>query len=155
MHRRRESLWLHSPLESAFQAAVSCHWPALGPDSARRLRPGQRYLSRHGRQRRYGRIIDAQWPVVLALRELAVSPLPMLRVYFRYRFEPRGERTLLLVETRLTLLSAARWLPWVWQSRVIEENRYRLHQLRVAAEAAARRPHAEGLAHGPAALRPR
>lgn len=135
MHRRRERLWLESPLEAAFEAAASSHWPALAEGGAQRLRAGHRYLSGQGRQARHGRIIDAQWPVALALRELVLAPLPMLRVYFRYRFEPHGERTLLLLETRLTLFPAARLLPWVWQSRVIEENGFRLRQLRAVAEA--------------------
>lgn len=156
MHRRRERLWLDSPMEAAFEAAVTCHWPPLAEGGvAQHLRPGQRYCCQQGRQWRHGRIIDVQWPVVLALRELLVAPLPMLRVYFRYRFEPHGERTLMLVETRLTLFPAARLLPWVWQGRVIEENGYRLRQLRAVAEARAQRSQAHALERVWPVLQPR
>ncbi|MCC5860435.1 MAG: hypothetical protein JJT93_00825 [Gammaproteobacteria bacterium] len=134
MHRRRESLLLQCPLEAAFEAALACHWPALPGGSGSRLKPGRRYLREEGRGARHGRIIDAQWPVALTLRELLVAPLPVLRVYFRYRWEPREERTLMVLETRLTLFAPGRMLPWVWQSRIIEENRHRLQRLRLVAE---------------------
>ncbi len=135
MHRRRESLLLHCPLEAAFEAALSCHWPALPGGAGSRLKPGRRYLREEARGARHGRIIDSQWPVTLALRELLVAPVPVLRIYFRYRCEPRGERTLMVLETRLTLFAPGRMLPWVWQSRIIEENRHRLQRLRLVAEA--------------------
>lgn len=135
MHRRRESLQLECPLESAYAAAIMCHWPTLAVESIARVRAGQRYLRHEGRSTRHGRIIDAQPPTLFVLRELLVAPLPVMRIYLRYRFEPRGGQTLLLLETRLTLFAPARVTPWVWQSRVTEENRYRLQRARSLAEA--------------------
>ncbi len=135
MHRRRESLQLDCPLESAYAAAVVCHWPTLAVESIVRVRAGQRYLRHEGRTARHGRIIDAQPPTLFVLRELLVASLPVMRIYLRYRFEPRGGSTLLLLETRLTLFAPARITPCVWQSRVTEENRYRLQRTRSLAEA--------------------
>ncbi|MCC5869090.1 MAG: hypothetical protein JJU27_11290 [Gammaproteobacteria bacterium] len=135
MHRRRESLQLDCPLESAYAAAILCHWPTLALESISRVRAGQRYLRHEGRTARHGRIIDAQPPTLFVLRELLVAPVPVMRIYLRYRFEPRGGQTLLLLETRLTLFAPARVTPWVWQSRVTEENSYRLRRARSLAEA--------------------
>jgi hypothetical protein len=139
MHRRRESLMLHSSLEAAFEAAMTGHWPTLGGNT-RRVSPGTRYLRQDGRIARHGRIIHAQPPITLALRELLVAPVPVMRVYFRYRFEPRGDRTLLVLETRLTLFAPARLTPWIWQARVSAENHHRLLRMRSIAEAWAGRP---------------
>ena len=144
MHRRRESLQLDCPLESAYAAAVLCHWPTLAVDSIARVRAGQRYLRHEGRTARHGRIIDAQPPTLFVLRELLVASVPVMRVYLRYRFEPRAGGTLLLLETRLTLFAPARITPCVWQSRVTEENRYRLQRARSLAEADADRSEAAG-----------
>lgn len=135
MHRRRESLQLDCPLESAYHAAILCHWPTLAVENIVRVRAGQRYLRHEGRTARHGRIIDTQPPTLFVLRELLVAPMPVMRIYLRYRFEPRSGCTLLLLETRLTLFAPARVTPWVWQSRITEENRYRLQRARSLAEA--------------------
>lgn len=135
MHRRRESLHLDCPLESAYAATILCHWPTLAVESVARVHAGQRYLRHEGRTARHGRIIDAQPPTLFVLRELLVAAVPVMRIYLRYRFEPRAGCTLLLLETRLTLFAPARITPCVWQSRVTEENRYRLQRARSLAEA--------------------